>query len=277
MKEICTKDMLLMEFLEESFSHKKAKSLLKYGKVYVNGKERSQYNYPLHPKDKVHIDLVTKKVPLTFTILYEDEDLIVVTKKEGLLTIATEKEKENTLYHMVREYVKEKNPHTYLFVVHRLDRETSGIVVFAKKEKVKMLLQENWNDWVEKRGYMALLDGTLPKDQGRIVSYLSEKKGRVYVSYNPKEGKKAITEYTVLKRSPLYTLVSIELKTGRKNQIRVQFASLGYPVVGDTKYGGTPAKRMALHAGELYFKHPTTQRTMRFTTETPVFFEKLLK
>lgn len=277
----CTKEMSLIDFLEEvsSFSHKKAKALLKYEKVYVNGKVRTFYNYPLHEKDRVCVDLKTKKLPETFKILYEDDDIIVVTKKEGLLTVSTEKEKENTLYHMVREYVKEKNPHTFLFVVHRLDRETSGIVVFAKKEKVKRVLQENWNEWTQKRGYTAVLDGSLPQKEGTLISYLTEKKDRVYSSKSPKDGKKAITKYTVLKKNNSYTLVDIALETGRKNQIRVQFSSLGYPIVGDRKYGNSagPLKRMALHAGELYFTHPTTHRNMRFIEKAPASFERLLK
>ena len=184
------KEQQLLEFLLDNvdMSHKKIKSLLKYQNILVNKKVITKYDYLLHPKDIVEIkEFKTKKHPSIMDIIYEDKDIIVLNKPSGLLTIATSKEKEKTLYHITREYVKSSNKSNNLYVIHRLDRDTSGIVMFAKSEKVKNLYQNNWNEIVKKRKYIAIVEGILDKKQGTLKSFLEENEdGYVYVSKNGK-------------------------------------------------------------------------------------------
>ena len=192
-------------------------------------------------------------------ILYEDKFIIVINKPSGLLTISTNKEKERTLFHYVYEYLKQKNKNNKIFIVHRLDKDTSGIVVFAKDERTKFYLQENWNDF--KRGYVAVVEGKVKNKKGVLKSYLMETKTLYTYSVNDKNGKLAITEYEKVLENKKYTMLSLNLKTGRKNQIRVQLSDLGNPIVGDKKYGikKDPIRRMALHANYLEFIHPKTK------------------
>ena len=216
------------------------------------------------------------KKTLPFDIIFEDDHIIVVNKPSGLLTIATEKEKENTLYHIVREYLINKNKNNKIFVVHRLDKDTSGIVILAKDEKTKNKLQENWNDYVVLREYVAVVEGILPKKSDRIVEYLKETKTNlVYITKN-KEGKEAITNYKVLKENNNYSLLEIKIETGRKNQIRVALANLNHPIVGDKKYGNKKAKenRLYLHANRLKIYYPEIKKEILFETNTPTEFKK---
>ena len=209
-------------------------------------------------------------------IIYEDKYLIVVEKPAGLLTISTSKEQENTLYHQVHEYLRSKN--TKIFIVHRLDKDTSGIVLLAKSEKVKNILQDNWEN--VKREYVALVNGVVKKDKDTIKSYLKETKTLlVYSTNDSKNGKLAITEYEKIKTNNNYSLLKINIKTGRKNQIRVQLNDIGHSIVGDRKYGkikNKNVKRLCLHASCLEFVHPITNKIIKLESECPSLFFELL-
>lgn len=210
-------------------------------------------------------------------IIYEDKYLIVVSKPANMLTISTEKEKENTLFHEVSMYEKKKFKNNKVFIVHRLDKETSGLIIFAKSLKVKNILQEKWEN--VKRIYVALLDGKL-EGKGKIESYLKETKTMLtYSTKNPKEGKYACTKYQVLESNNKYTLVEIEILTGRKNQIRVHMKDINHPIVGDKKYGSknNQIKKLCLQATKLEFDHPITKEKILLELPIPNEYMKLLK
>lgn len=189
-------------------------------------------------------------------IIYEDKEIIVVDKPAKLLTIATDKEKEKTLYHEVLEYVKKKHKSNKIFIVHRLDRDTSGLVLFAKNEKIKRILQDNWNEIAIDRNYIAILEGMVMEDKKTIKSYITENKAFISYSTNKRNGKEAITSYEVIKKNKKYSLVNIKIYTGRKNQIRVHMSEMGNPITGDKKYNAklNPLNRLALHANKLVIK-----------------------
>lgn len=202
-------------------------------------------------------------------ILYEDNYLIAVTKESKMLTIASANEKEKTLYHLVSDYVKKKNKKNKIFIIHRLDYDTSGIILFAKDEKTKKIVQDNWSD--VKRNYIAIVSGSVKKDHDVIKSYLKET--RTLLTYSTKKGGKlALTEYDVIKRNNKYSLLNINLITGRKNQIRVQLHDIGNPIVGDTKYGTQKYKYMLLHANRLEFIHPYSKAKIVLESEPPKYF-----
>ena len=210
-------------------------------------------------------------------IIYEDKELIVVNKSAKKLTIATNKGELNTLYHEVYEYVHKKNKRNRIFIVHRLDKDTSGVVLFSKNEKLKYLLQDNWND-ITKRSYLAIVEGIV-KDKGTVKSYLKETKTLLTYSSNKKDGKLAITEYEPISYHNKNTLLKINIKTGRKNQIRVHMKDIGHPIIGDKKYGSKKDlyKRMTLHAYELELIHPITKKKMVFTAKIPNCFNEFKK
>lgn len=281
MKLVVNKDSELLEYLYEHLDmpKKRVKQYLVHGAVYVNEDRVTQYNYPLIAGMRITIDTNSKNSrSLPFSIIFEDDHLIVVNKPSGLLTIATEKEKERTLYHIVRDYVVSKNPHGRIFIVHRLDRDTSGIVLFAKDEKTKNQLQENWNDYVSLREYTAIVCGHPKEESGQIVQYLKETKTNlVYVS--PREdGKKAITNYSVLKTSDKYSMLKVTIETGRRNQIRVAFASKKMPILGDKKYGEkSKVNRLYLHANRLKLYYPVIKKEILFETSIPTEFKKMMQ
>lgn len=281
MKLVVNKDSELLEYLYEHLDmpKKRVKQYLVHGAVYVNEDRVTQYNYPLVAGMKIMIDTNSKNSrSLPFSIIFEDDHLLVVNKPSGLLTIATEKEKERTLYHIVRDYVVSKNPHGRIFIVHRLDRDTSGIVLFAKDEKTKNQLQENWNDYVSLREYTAIVCGHPKEESGQIVQYLKETKTNlVYVS--PREdGKKAITNYSVLKTSDKYSMLKVTIETGRRNQIRVAFASKKMPILGDKKYGEkSKVNRLYLHANRLKIYYPVIKKDILFETSIPTEFKKMMQ
>lgn len=281
MKLVVNKDSELLEYLYEHLDmpKKRVKQYLVHGAVYVNEDRVTQYNYPLIVGMKITIDTNSKNSrSLPFSIIFEDDHLIVVNKPSGLLTIATDKEKERTLYHIVRDYVVSKNLHGRIFIVHRLDRDTSGIVLFAKDEKTKNQLQENWNEYVLLREYTAIVTGHPKEESGQIVQYLKETKTNlVYVS--PREdGKKAITNYSVLKTSDKYSMLKVTIETGRKNQIRVAFASKKMPILGDKKYGEkSKVNRLYLHANRLKLYYPVIKKEILFETSIPTEFKKMMQ
>jgi 23S rRNA pseudouridine1911/1915/1917 synthase len=209
-------------------------------------------------------------------IVYEDKELLAINKPAHLLTIATKNEKEHTLYHEVREYIYKKNQK--VFIVHRLDKDTSGIVLFAKNESLKNILQDNWNQ-ITTREYVAVVEGKIEQDKGVIKSYLQENKGlEVYVS-DARHGKYAQTNYEVIRKNKAFSLVKINIKTGRKNQIRCQFDSIGHPIVGDKKYASktNPFNRLGLHASKLTLINPTNKREYEFISPYPKIFDNLFE
>ena len=265
------KEMKLIDFLSLSYNRKNVKNLLKYKEVYVNGKQVSQFDYLLKEDDLVEIK---KENNLPLEILYEDQDFVVINKPSGLLSMSDGKEKEKTAYHYVSEYLKKQNKNQKVFIVHRLDRETSGVLMFCKNEKVRDLLQKDWNKIVYLRGYMALVEGKGLKKQGTLKNYLAESKTQqVYIS-NKEKGKLAITHYKVIKEMKNQTLLEINLDTGRKNQIRVQLSNINHPIVGDKKYGAisNPIRRLGLHAHAFGFVHPKTKKKYEFKTDCPKEF-----
>lgn len=281
MKLLVTKEGELLDYLYNNLDmpKKRIKQYLTHGAIFVNNNKTTKYNYKLLPGMNIVIDTDSKnKKTLPFDILFEDNHLIVVNKPSGLLTIATNKEKEKTLYHIVREYLLSKDKNAKVFIVHRLDKDTSGIVILAKDEKTKNKLQENWNEYVTLREYVAVVHGQLKENSARVVQRLKETKTNlVYVSRD-KEGKEAITNYKVIKENKDYSLVSINIETGRKNQIRVAFQTLRHPIVGDKKYGDIKdkANRLYLHANRLKIYYPEIRKEILFETQTPNEFKKIM-
>lgn len=271
-------DTLLAFLIQYSGLNKNAvRDLIGKGQVSVNGEVSRKGNTPLTINDEIHIGevKVQTKNDAPFEILYEDEDLIAIDKPSGLLSVSAGSEKEKTAYHMVREYLRKKDNKAMVFVVHRLDRDTSGVLVLAKNEKMKNLLQDQWNDIMKVRGYIALVDGYMEKESGRLKHYLSESKTQhVYVS-NPKDGKLAITNYKVLKNQSNQALIEVNLETGRKNQIRVQMAHIHHPLVGDRKYNPNPGRgRLCLHAHKLVFIDPRNGKEVTIEAKIPQFISK---
>jgi len=221
----------------------------------------------------------SKYLPRGMEIIYEDRDILVVDKPAGLLTVGTENNRTRTAYYALTDYVRKGQPKSRnrIFIVHRLDQLTSGVLVFAKTPQAKARLQTEWKDTEKK--YIALVYGQLAKKEDVITSYLAENKQ--YVVYSTKDstkGRLAKTAYKVLKESRQYSLVEINLLTGRKNQIRVHMADKGHPVVGDGKYGKSKEgfRRLALHAKSITFKHPATGKQMTFETKVPSYFNDLI-
>ncbi len=233
----------------------------------------TQENLPFKPPS-------TKHQPKGLTILYEDQDIIVVNKINGLLTMGTDREKENTAYFHLTDYVRKGNQRSRnrLFIVHRLDRDTSGVLVFAKSEQVKRFLQDNWKDFSKK--YVAVVHGQMSEKEGNITTYLVENSmGRMYSVNNPEKGKFSKTGYKVLKENSNFSMVEINLFTGTKNQIRVHFSEKGHSVAGDKMYGVPEKgiKRLALHSVSLTLTHPFSKKTMIFETAVPSYFYELVK
>lgn len=217
--------------------------------------------------------------PKGINVIYEDYDILVVDKVNGLLTMSHENTHEETVYTLLNAYVKKGNSKSKnrVFIVHRLDRDTSGLLIFAKTEFAKRYLQDNWKSF--SKVYYAVVQGTLKNKEGIFSSYLAENGiYRMYSVKSSEKGKLSKTQYEVLSESTKYSLVKINLLTGRKNQIRVQFAEEGHPVVGDRTYGvkETGIKRLALHATSLSFNHPVTDERMNIETEIPEYFNFLI-
>lgn len=279
-----TEETELLVFLLAKITGKSrndVKALLRDKQIYVDGQPVTQFNHPLKPEQVVEVKW--KKAPEEqkyrgLSIVFEDQYLIVIEKQAGVLSIATEKQKDNTAYSTLSNHVKKQDPRNRIFVVHRLDRETSGLMMFAKSEKIQKLLQESWNATIEERTYLAVVEGYVEKKQDTITSYLVESKALiVYSSKNPDVGQEAITHYEVLKSNKNFSLLKVNLETGRKNQIRVHAKDIGHSVVGDEKYGAKsdPIKRLGLHAWVLAFKHPITKKDLHFETEMPSKFINL--
>ena len=218
-------------------------------------------------------------VPGGLVILHEDRDIIVVDKPAGLLTISTQREKSRTAYFILTDYVRKgvAKSRNRVFIVHRLDRETSGILIFAKNEEAKFRLQNQWQD--TKKQYLAVVHGRCEKPAETITTYLAENQARgVYTTSDTRKGKLSHTAYKVLKPTKDYSLLEVDLLTGRKHQIRVHLAGIGHPVVGDERYGKEHKRcpRLALHAYSISFKHPFSGEPLTFATKVPPFFNTLV-
>lgn len=274
----------LLDFLFASMPDKPrttVKDYLKHRQVMVGSNVTTRFDQPLNPGDEVKIN--TTREFQTFShprlrLVYEDDDIIVVDKGYGLLSMGTDKVKDGTAYSILREYVKRKDPRNKIFIVHRLDRDTTGLMMFAKTQKAKETMQHNWNNMVLERRYVAVVEGTLDPEKGEIRSYLAENAAHeVYSTNNPDEGQLAVTYYTTLRTRAPYSLVELSLATGRKNQIRVHMKDAGHPIVGDRRYGAksSPIHRLCLHAATLRFVHPVTRRDMNFTSPLPAGFNRL--
>ena len=276
--------MELMEFLASKMpqaSRTKLKSLLTKRVVFVDNVITTQYNFPLQPGMKVQIsrDKHTHEFRSNLLrIVYEDAYLIVVEKREGLLSVGTERERERTASTILNEYLRRQDRRSRVYVVHRLDRDTSGLMMFAKDEKTQHTLRDNWHELVFDRRYVAVVTGEMERDRGTVHSWLTDR--TLYVHSSPVDdgGKESVTHYRTIKRTKGLSLVELHLETGRKNQIRVHMQDLGHPVVGDGRYGledFNPIGRLALHAFKLCFHHPVTGEEMRFETPYPAEFKKL--
>ena len=278
--------MELMTFLSTVMpqaSRTKIKSLLTKRIVYVDNVITTQYNFPLKPGMKVQISR-NKKVQefhsRLLKIVYGDAYLIVVEKSEGLLSVNTERQKERTAYTILSEYVRRANKRNRIYIVHRLDRDTSGLMMFAKDEKTQHTLRDNWHEIVFDRRYVALVHGEMERNAGTVHSWLTDR--TLYVSSSPTDdgGKESVTHYHTVKRGNGYSLIELNLETGRKNQIRVHMQDLNHPIVGDGRYGreedANPLGRLALHAFKLCFYHPVTGEMMHFETPYPASFKALL-
>jgi 23S rRNA pseudouridine1911/1915/1917 synthase len=273
-------EIRLVDYLKErGFTRTKIKQLLKHRAIEVNGVVAKRLDHLLQKGDGISLLKDTKEsrvIPsLGIRVVYEDDALIVTEKPAGLLTISTEAEKTKTVYFQLNHYLKQRAHGTgeRVFIVHRLDRGTSGLILFAKSQEIKRILQGNWKK-VEKR-YYAVVEGTPSKKEGRIESYLSETKSlKVYSDHHSGRGKPAQTHYRVITQNRLYALLDILLETGRKHQIRVHLADIGHPVAGDKKYGARtdPFSRLGLHAYLLSFKHPVNEKPMHFVSRIPKKF-----
>ena len=273
-----TKECELLEFLLETFksqSRNSVKSLLSSHRVSIDGAPVSQFNFKLYPEDTIIVSNspIKKKTRSRLPIIYEDDDIIVINKPSGLLSIASDNEKSSTAYRMLSDYVQQKDKHNRVFVVHRLDEDTSGVFMIAKNVKIQQALQD------KKRGYFAIVEGVMEKSSGTIKTYLKKNsQNLMYSSRKAGDGQLAITHYKVMKTNGTYSLLDVNIDTGRKNQIRVHLGEMGHYIIGDDKYGkpANPIKRLGLHAYELDLIHPFTGKLMKFTSPMPKEFGILM-
>ncbi|MFA5235496.1 MAG: RluA family pseudouridine synthase [Bacilli bacterium] len=276
----------LLEFLLENMtgvSRNNVKGLLKRRQVAVDGAPVAQFDFEVVPGDIVMIGkerLERRSTRPTIDIIYEDEEMIAINKPHGLLSIASDKEKEATAYRQVTAHVRTTDPKARVFVVHRIDQDTSGVLLFVKNNRLRDLWQDQWNDLVTKRGYYAVVVGQPSSDKDTLRHYLKETTTHMmYVSDRPGDGQLAVTHYQVMKTNSQYSLLDVTIDSGRKNQIRVQLRHIGHPIVGDDKYDTllNPIDRLGLHAYHLSLKHPETGRLYEFKATMPPSFTNLFK
>lgn len=277
MKYFVNGNYLLFDYLRNNIDGKSKnniKSLLKNEVVFVNGKIVTKYNYVLCDGDVVEIN--KKKANNNINIIYEDNDIIVIDKPSKILTISNKNEKVNTLYRMVSDYFKKE--HKKVFIIHRLDFDTSGIIMFAKSQRVQKLYQDNWNDLAKIREYTAIVDG-ITANKGHIESYLKQTKTLLVYSSKNKDGLFAITDYEKIGGNSKYSMLKILISTGRRNQIRCHMADIGHPILGDYRYKCkiNPIDRLCLHANRLEIINPITKELMVFNSNIPKEFNSIIK
>ena len=270
----------LLPFL---LSHQKGKSrnnikaLLTRGQVLVDGQAVTRHDHPLVPGQTVSLRPRLQGGDLPFPLLYEDADLLAIDKPAGLLSTANEREQERTAFRAVSDWLRDRGEGR-AFLVHRLDRDTSGVLLFAKSEAVQQRFQNEWNTLIRRRGYRAVVEGAPPEPAGTIRTQLRE--NRIHRVYSVRSGgKTAVTHYQVERLGADYALLAVAIDTGRINQIRVHFSELGCPVAGDKVYGAAtdPLGRLCLHAHELSFAHPVTGAELLLRSETPRGFSRLVR
>lgn len=276
----------LLPFLFENWPDTKRtriKQWLKYGSVRVNDRAVTRHDHKLRPGDKITIKVErapranVKPLPAGLSIVYEDEAIIVLNKGAGWLTVATDSGNGRTAYAALTDHVRATDARNRVWIVHRLDRDTSGLIVFAKTEPFKRILQQNWHRF--DKTYLAITEGLIKRDSGTLRCHLNEAFSLRVRSVPPDEDtREAITHFKVLKRTHHTTLVELKLETGRRHQIRVHLSDMGHPIVGDKPYGATtdPARRLALHSSELHFIHPATEEKMDFVLPLPDALGKLV-
>lgn len=277
---------ILMDFLSRHFSgmsRTSMKGLLRNGNICVNGHPETKYNLRLDPGDVVLLNSGNVNYELRSShlkLLYEDDYLLVIDKNEGLLSVTASATKEGlSAFSILLNYLQKKDPQARLYVVHRLDKATSGVMMFAKTPEMQHYLRDHWKQAISERTYMALTEGCPEKKEDTIVSYLHENRAQIMLSsHHDDGGKLSVTHYRVVRESTHYCLLRVNLETGRKNQIRVHLAEIGHPIVGDNKYGAStnPIGRLCLHAKTLAFRHPATESDLRFETPVPRKFNALL-
>jgi len=284
----------LLEFLLTKIdgSRNTIKRILADHKVLINGFVVTQFNYPLAKDDEIKIakfpireDLKNQKKKtnenkskFNLEIIFENESYIAINKPNGLLSVQSDNDR-NSAYMMVEEYLRKKDPKSRAYQLHRIDKETSGVLVFAKDIKIHSMLKGHWNEDIKTREYYAVINGNMENEKGTIISYLKENKNNLVYSTNDPKGKKAITNYEVINHNNFYSLLKVCIDTGRKNQIRVHMADKGHPIVGDDKYGdGTsPFNRLGLHASRLDFVDPETKEIITIKAPIPKDFKDLFK
>ena len=278
----------LLEFVADeakSSSRTDVKSWLKHGQIMLNGEVTTAFDAPVVPGSEVKINTSRQFIRFRHPrvkLLYEDNDIIVIEKGYGLLSVGIPnpaKKKIDSAYDILRDYLKRKDPRNKLFVVHRLDRDTSGVMMFAKTEEAQETLRHNWNNFILERHYIALLEGYVNDEEGIIKSHLAENsKFKVYATDDEETGKLAVTRYKIIGRGRGLTLAQFTLDTGRKNQIRVHASEIGHPISGDRKYGAQQSRlgRLCLHAKTLRFAHPITRKDMFFESPVPIGFYKAI-
>ena len=263
-------------------SRSKVKATLQGRGVRVGGKVVTQFDYRLEPGMKVDVSKVKKAAELKsryVRLVYEDRHLVVVEKQAGILSMAAG-HSSLTVKAVLDDYFRRSNQRCTAHVVHRLDRDTSGLMIYAKEMQAEQILEHEWHERVYDRRYVAVVSGEMERDEGTVASWLRDNKA--YITYSSpvdNGGKYAVTHYHTLARTTQHSLVEYVLETGRKNQIRVHSADIGHPVCGDVKYGNgdDPIGRLCLHAYVLCFVHPITNRRLEFETPVPVAFRKLFK
>ena len=270
-----------LEILVPGAARRTLRQMLSLRRVRVNGEVCVNARHPVKSGDILEIGAVDIQtmLPYGLEIIYEDSDIVVIHKPVNLLTVATEGERERTVYACLRAWLKEHNPGSRIFIVHRLDKFASGILAFAKSERVQSLLKGIFQRHDIQRKYWAIVEGMVAENQGTIKSYLAENWiKRMHSTDDVKRGKFAITHFRVLRRMRGISALEVTLETGRKNQIRVHMSEMGHPIVGDRAYGCTkdPLKRLGLHAFHLSFRHPVTGKSMLFQTAPPPEFVRYL-
>jgi 23S rRNA pseudouridine1911/1915/1917 synthase len=280
-----TQPMKLMDFLRASLkdvSRNNIKTILKHKQVAVDGAPITQFDFLLSPGDLVMVTkqrVPERKIAIP-KILFQDDDFLVIDKPSGLLTIASDKERNETAFRMMTEYVQQFNPRARLYIVHRIDRDTSGILMFCKKEDLRNIMQDQWNEIVSRRGYYAIVDG-VPKEPSKTIHtwLLQTTTQLMYSRFEPDdEGQEAITHYQVKKALKDHAFLDVQIDTGRKNQIRVHLKEIGHPVIGDDKYHAltNPIKRLGLHAYALEFQHPISKKKFKFYAELPTLMKQFV-
>lgn len=275
----------LLPFLLEQMKDKSrntVKSYLTHGQVAVNDCRSTRHDTPLAVGDTVSLRYGKATHPLRhpmLRIIFEDDSLIVADKRNGLLSVGTDREQRKTAFFILSEHIKRADPENRLFVVHRLDRETSGLIIYAKSMQIQEALQKNWKQVVLDRRYVAVVEGHLPEKAGTIATLLTEDRNRKVWACRNGEGEKAVTDYTVSREGREYSLIELSLETGKKNQIRAHMEWMKAPIAGDKKYGAetNPAGRVCLHAYRICFLHPVTGERLEFSTGIPKLFEELVR